>query len=489
MILRTKFLFGFPFIGFFTFCIILYQPVFSFGQGIQFELVTGTNKYDDAKCIIQTFDSGYAVVGSTSAFGGGQSDIYLTKISKQGLVTWQQAIGGSGIEKGNALVQTPDSGFVIAGYTNSELTAGYDVYLAKTDKNGALEWSNTFGGFDWDFGNSIIQTATGDFVICGSTFSYGKGNEDVYLIKTNSTGKLLWDSAYGGSRQDVGNSISESADGGYFITGFTKSFGKGNEDVYLLKTDRNGNLKWTKAYGGALEEKGNEGKATADGGYVVISTEKSFSPANHYENWLLKTDSLGDTLWTRRDANKHNRISTSVCQTSDGGYVFAGHYDGQGQYNMFLCKTSPGGWYQLFYECGGSGNEYSSSVKQTFDKGYVLLGTTGSYGIGLPNIYIVKTDDSLKATGKIIDVVSVKENDRVPEIISLYPNPASDHFMVKAGLRYSLEIFDQVGRRISASLIERGENTVSVSSMPDGIYLVRIHNETSTLTGKIIIRH
>jgi len=480
---------NFSFIAFLTFFSVLFQSFFSFGQVVKFELVTGTQQYDDAKCVIQTLDSGYAVVGSTSAFGGGQSDIYLTKISKKGVVLWHQAIGGAGIEKGNSLIQTPDSGFTITGYSNSDGTGGYDVYLAKTDKNGVLEWSNTYGGFDWDFGNSLIRTIAGDYVICGSTYSAGKGNGDVYLLKTNSSGVLLWDSAYGGDNEDVGNSVSEANGGGYFITGYTKSFGKGNEDVYLLKTDINGNLLWTKTYGGPLEEKGNEGKPTADGGYIVISAAKSFSPTNHYENWLLKTDALGDIVWTQRDANSYNRVSTSVCQTADGGYIFAGHLDISSDYNMFLYKTNPtGGWTDIGVY-GGTGNENAYSVKQTLDKGYVVVGTTESYGTGMPNIYVLKTDSDLVSSGKVVIVVGVTENKLTPENISLYPNPASDHFTIQAELRSTLEISDPLGRIIATHPIDRGKNDIRVADLPEGVYFVQVRNETNFSSGKIIVRH
>lgn len=175
----------FSLIRFFSVSFIVCHSSFVNSQGVNFELVYGTQGFDDAKCIIQTFDSGYAVVGSTSGFGSGLSDIYLTKISKTGMVTWQQAIGGSNVEKGNSVIQTPDSGYAVVGYSNSSGNGGYDVYLAKTDKYGAMQWSKTHGGSDWDFGNSIIRTLNGDYVICGSTYSYGNGNEDVYLMKTD----------------------------------------------------------------------------------------------------------------------------------------------------------------------------------------------------------------------------------------------------------------------------------------------------------------
>lgn len=483
----------FSLIRFFSVSFIVCYSSFAISQGINFELVYGTQSFDDAKCIIQTFDSGYVVAGTTSGFGNGTTDMYLTKISKAGNVTWQQAIGGAGIDIGRSVIQTPDSGYAIAGYTNSFGNGGYDVYLVRTDKNGALLWSKTYGGSDWDFGNSIAQTANGDYVICGETYSYGNGNKDVYLLKTNSSGILLWDFAYGGTSEDVGMSVCESTDatgGGYFITGYTKSFGQGNEDVYLIKTNADGNTAWTKTYGGTGEDTGSEGKQTIDGGYIIICTTKSFSPTNHYEYWLIKTDSNGDTLWASRIAISYNRLGISVCQTTDGGYIVGGNLDAFGQYDMYLLKIDGGGNYQNIKTYGGLVElENIFSVKQTFDGGYVIVGVTESYGMGTPNIYVLKTGSDLLSTGNVVIVVGMEENEPSNNKIFLYPNPASDYFNLNIEASSLLEIFDSMGKRISVVQIFKGNNTIKVSGFPDGIYFIMMRNEKQSASAKIIIRH
>jgi hypothetical protein len=461
------------------------------GQGINFMLVTGTLSNDDAKCVIQTLDSGYALIGTTSGFGNGQSDIYLTKISKTGQVTWQQAIGGAGIEKGNSLIQTADSGYALAGYSNSSGSGGYDVYLAKTDKNGLLQWSNTYGGFDWDFGNYLIQTTGGDYVICGSTYSYGHGDEDAYLLKTDSSGILLWDSAYGGSQEETGSSVCETSDGGYFMTGNTKSFGQGKTDVYLLKTDQNGNAEWEKAYGDTAEDIGSDGKQTPDGGFIIAASTKRFYWGMRYQNWFIKTDALGDTLWSRRDTAVFDRTVNSVCiKRQDSGFVFTGQNDPGGEYAVFMYTTDKDGYYQNFRGYGGPAPENAFSIRQTFDNGYVVAAITQSFGVGLPNIYVIKTDsDLLPNTGNPTIVVGTQEINMPRKNISLYPNPASGYFILNAEKNSVLEIFDPLGRMVGANLISRGKNTVDIAGLPDGIYFIQLRNAQQTSSGKIIVRH
>ena len=465
-------------------------PFLSYGQGVNFELVYGTQNYDDAKCIIQTLDSGYVVAGSTSGFGDGMSDVYLTKISKTGNVIWQQAIGGAGVEKGNSVIQTPDSGFAVVGYTNSSGNGGYDVYLVRTDKNGKVLWAKTYGGTDWDFGNSIIRTKNGDYVIAGSTYSYGNGNEDVYLVKTDSTGKQLWDLPFGGASEDEAKSVAESTDGGYFITGYTKSFGNGNEDVYLLKTDSDGSLQWTKTYGGAAEDIGSEGKQTRDGGYIVIASTKSFETGKYFDYWLLKTDSVGDTLnyWTRRESAKDDKYATSVCQTYDGGYIFTGHV-GISNFDIFLFKTDASGWWQNYRTYGGTDVENAFSVKQTFDSGYVVVGTTNSYGGGYPNIYVLKTGSDLTSTGIVQVVVGVEEIKYSNNKVVIYPKPAFDHIQINSDARSVLEIFDSMGKSILLTQLSKETSFIDVSYLPNGIYFALISNGEYNLSDKIIIQH
>ncbi len=469
-------------------CLILFSTSVH-AQGVNFELITGTNKYDDAKCVVQTYDSGYVVVGSTSGLGSGQSDVYLTKISKNGKVLWQHGLGGVGVEKGNSLIQTKDSGFAITGYSNSSGNGGYDVYLAKTDSSGNLLWSNTYGGFDWDFGNSIIETNTGNYVIAGTTYSYGNGNGDVYLLKTDADGILLWDSAYGGSLEDVGNSVCQAADGTYMVTGTTKSFGLGGTDVYLIKSDLNGNKLWSKSYGSTANDVGNESKLTTGSGFIVIGSSNSFSPKGFYENWMIRTDSYGDSMWTRRDTASFNRFATSIATTSDGGYIYTGHDDNSAEYNMYLYKTDAAGIFQNYRNYGGQQLENAFSVKQTYDGGYVVVGVTESYGDGKPNIYVLKTGSNLISTGTVLIVVSTEENITPHETISVYPNPASDYFTIEETKKSTLEIIDPLGRTLVTETINQGKNIVNTTTLPNGIYFIQLKNSQRIAFGKIIIRH
>ena len=155
--------------------------------------------------------------------------------------TWTKIFGDYFIDESFSVQQTTDGGYIITGqkrHTNVES----DVYLIKTDVNGDSLWSKTFGGTENDLGNSVQQTADGGYIICGNTESFGNGGSDIYLIKTDGSGNEQWFKTFGGVNGESGSSVQQTTDGGYIICGNTESFGNGFSDVYLIKTDENGNI-------------------------------------------------------------------------------------------------------------------------------------------------------------------------------------------------------------------------------------------------------
>jgi hypothetical protein len=156
--------------------------------------------------------------------------------------TWSKTYGGTGDDTGYSVVESSDDGYVIVGETYSFGAGAYDIYFVKTDSAGNVLWSKTFGGAGNDFGESVVSTSDYGYVLAGYTSSFGAGAYDIYLVKTDSAGNMLWSKTYGGISDEYGHSVVESSDGGYVIAGETSSFGTGGTDAYLIKTDLFGNI-------------------------------------------------------------------------------------------------------------------------------------------------------------------------------------------------------------------------------------------------------
>jgi len=162
----------------------------------------GSPQDDIGNGIVQTLNKGYLIIGQTTGYGASQTDILLTKTDTLGLPIWQKIYGGFNADVGKAIIELADSSIVFIGYSNSYGSGGYDALIIKTDKNGNLLWRRTYGGLDWDFGYSINKTIDGNLIICGATYSFGRGNKDGFILKMDLNGNFLWSRVYGGRNDD-----------------------------------------------------------------------------------------------------------------------------------------------------------------------------------------------------------------------------------------------------------------------------------------------
>jgi hypothetical protein len=291
---------------------------------LQWTKTIGGKKFEDGYVLIQTADGGYAIAGQTNSFGAGRYDVYLVKLDANGNLQWTKTIGGKKDDVGlMALIQTSDGGYAIAGATNSFGAGNGDVYVVKLDANGNLQWTKTIGGPGYEIGHSLIQTSDGGYAIAGSTKPFGAGGEDVYVVKLDANGNLQWTKTIGGPKDDWGTSLIQTSDGGYAIAGSTFSFGAGHLDVYVVKLDASGNLQGTKTIGGKGWDAGMSLIQTSDGGYAIVGATKSFG-AGGEDVYVVKLDANGKLQWTKTIGGENDDRGFSLIQTSDGGYAIAG---------------------------------------------------------------------------------------------------------------------------------------------------------------------
>jgi hypothetical protein len=351
----------------------------------------GGSAEDFGYSVQQTSDGGFIVAGLTSSYGAGNYDFWLIKTDSAGNREWDKVFGGSAIDEALSVRQTSDGGYVVVGVTWSYGAGSGDAWLIKTDSSGNKQWDKTFGGSNYDVGNFVRETSDGGYIIAGITLSYGAGNADFWLIKTDSLGNKQWDKTFGGSAIDYGYSVQQTSDGEYIVSGHTFSYGAGDYDAWLIKTDSLGNKEWDKTFGGSAIDYGYSVQQTSDGGYIVGGGTESYGTSS-IDVWLIKTDSLGNKEWDKTFGGSADDCSYSVQQTSDGGYIIAGttRSYGAGIVDIWLIKTDSLGnkkWDKTF---GAASSEEGWSVRQTSDGGYVVAGTTFSYGAGMGDVWLIK---------------------------------------------------------------------------------------------------
>jgi TolB-like protein len=366
---------------------------YAYAQVVRFAKTYGGGSYDYASFVQQTSDGGYIVAGYTLSFGAVLYDIFLIKTDAYGNVQWAKTYGGTRDDIAYSVQQTSDGGYIVAGLTASFGAGSTDLFLIKTDENGNVIWAKTYGGTRYDWAYSVQQTSDGGYILVGRTESFGAGDYDAFLIKTDANGNVSWAKTYGGIDDDVAYSVQQTSDGGYIVAGWTTSFGAGGEDILLIKTDANGNIIWAKTYGGTSNDivLVSSVQQTSDGGYIVAGLTWSFS-ASWPDILLIKTDANGNVQWAKTYGGTGDDWAYSVQQTSDGGYIVAGWTGIWPNYDILLIKTDAFGNVQWAKTYGGTGSDEALSVQQTSDGGYIVAGWTASFGAGGRDLFLIKTD-------------------------------------------------------------------------------------------------
>jgi hypothetical protein len=352
----------------------------------------GGKNDDSGRCIQRTYDNGYIIAGYTGSISS-DFDIFLIKTDSLGTELWSHTYGGNKWDTGSSVKQCIDSGFIIVGNTKSFGKGENDIYMIKTDRGGGIQWTKTYGGFNEDGGSDVQQTFDGGFIIVGETMSFGSGDYDIFVIKTDSLGEILWTRTFGGKGCDGGQSIQQTRDGGYIICGDTQSFGNGFGDVYLVKTDARGEILWTRTYGGPDFDYGESIQQTNDKGYIVVGWTKSFG-SGASDIYLLKLDKYGDILWTHTYGGVENDFGFDVLETRDGGFLLVGDTKSfsYGWYDVYVVKTDDKGEILWSKNIGGTQPDEGFSLDRTGDGGYVIVGNTKSYGVWDDDVFCIKTE-------------------------------------------------------------------------------------------------
>jgi predicted secreted protein len=307
---------------------------------MQFNKTYGGIGNDYASVVVQTSDGDYVIAGSTDSFGTGSQDLWLIKTDSEGNMKWNSTFGGASYDYASSVVQTRDGGYALAGYTESFGAGSADAWLVKTDSDGEMVWTQTFGGKGYDEAYSVVQTSDEGYALAGATTSFGAGFLDFWLVKTESYGNMQWNNTFGGEGDDEAYSVVQTSDNGYTIAGYTNSTGKGGYDVWLVKTDSAGKVQWTQTHGETGSDYAYFMRQTSDEGYLLAGSTDS-SGAGGFDFWLVKTDDLGNIQWNSTYGGTAYDGAYSAVETNDGKHIVAGSTSsfGAGNADFWLVKT------------------------------------------------------------------------------------------------------------------------------------------------------
>jgi hypothetical protein len=404
------------------------------GQTKQWDKTIGGSSDDQLHSLRQTSDGGYILGGNsysgisgdkTEASRGEVTDYWVVKLDATGNKEWDRTFGGSGEDVLFSLQQTSDGGYVLGGYSFSDISGdkteankgSYDYWVVKLDAAGEKEWDRTFGGSETDQLRSLQQTSDGGYILGGYSNSPVSGDKteanrgpcdegctfDYWVVKLDAAGEKAWDRTFGGSETDELSSLQQTGDGGYVLGGNSDSrvsgdkteASRGDHDYWVVKLGAAGEKEWDRTFGGNSTDVLTSLEQTSDGGYVLggysfsdISGDKTEANKGGADYWVVKLDAAGEKEWDRTFGGSDFDQLYSLQQTRDGGYIMGGltasgisgdkTQASRGSEDYWVVKLDAAGekaWDQAF---GGSGADQLHSLRQTSDGGYILGGNSYS---------------------------------------------------------------------------------------------------------------
>jgi uncharacterized delta-60 repeat protein len=454
--------------------------------------VFGGDDTDEAFDIEQTTDGNYIIVGRTVSFGSGATDVWLLKVNANGDTLWTRTFGGDRGDYGTSVQQTFDGGYIITGYIGTNASGYYDVWLIKTNEFGDTTWTRKYGGSYSDYGYDVMQLADNGYVIAGNTSVIGGNYIDFFFIRTDSDGDTLWTKTYGGTGADRAYAVDTTSDGGFIIAGSTQSFGASQGGFYLIKTNSVGDTQWTAIYDNFEIDECRDVKPTGDGGYILAGFTRALG-AGEYDMYLIKVNSNGDTLWTKKYGEFLDDQCYSIQVMSDGGFVFCGYHEPVTFHSQVLIiRTDADGNIIWEKKIGNSGGQYGNSIKKTSDGGFVLAGWKDSSSGTRQDLYIIK----LEPESTPIYGYNPTEPITCYTLYPNYPNPFNPTTTITFNLpeasKVTLKIFNILGEEVttllSASLLSGSYSyEFDASDLASGVYLYRLEAGNYVETRKMVV--
>lgn len=449
----------------------------------------GGNLNDYGEEIISTKDNGFIAVGATESFGNGLTDMYLIKLDSIGNVEWHKTFGGPNIDYGKDIVETPDSGFIACGYSNSQ-NLDYDIFVVKINKNGDLDWSKRFGGNDWDFGNKIIKSTidSNHYYIVGQTYSFGNHNGDGFVLKINAFGDSLTMNTYGGNQEDKLEDITQHSNGNLYCIGTSNGIDQ-NSKLWITAIKMNGDTLWN-FYSDSLNSIGKS-ITVVNNKIIFCGSSQPFIPINiipktYYIVGGLDTNGVG---LFNADYNYFSYSDISCVEVikkplSNNYYLLSNIY--YNNKNRVYSSEMSSQWIQPgSSDLNGNENDVAKGLDTLINKsGNIVIGNTYETNNGFTDIFISKTyvgiwdsiyENNLLLNNKNFNTLQLKA----------YPNP-TQNFIYVDGIKNGNEVFiyNSYGKMVDSFIYKNDK--INLETLEKGVYWINIKSALKNNIIKII---
>ncbi len=520
-------------------CLMAITSVFAQKSDIVWQNTIGGGHADQAPEIIPTSDGGYIMGGvSLSNISGdktqdskGSWDLWIVKINGTGILEWEKTIGGADADMLKSIIQTVDGGYLVTADSYSDISGDKtenskgetDFWILKLDAAGNIIWQHTYGGDATDYRPKAHQASDGGYIVAGNSESGvsgdktdpSKGDYDIWILKLDTDGNIVWQKTIGGSAGDILVSFEPTNDGGYIINAYSDSPASGDksensiggEDYWVIKLNADGSIEWDRTLGGTDINTAVDAIPTMDGGYLAggysnspASGNKSENPVGKFDYWLIKLDSIGAIVWDKTIGGEDDDFLTDLKELDDGSFLVSGASKSgafgdktdpsQGSFDSWFVKISSSGDIIGQQTIGGELFDHPDGVVITQDGGFVVSATSNS------NISGDKTQDTHGNYDfwvfKMAPFALGINKKELSTSISLYPNPSNGNFTINLGKEYtdvSVQIYSLLGQIISSEKYAFAKTIEQEINLSAGIYLIKVNADKLESRAFRIIKH
>ncbi len=431
------------------------------------------HEYRPGNCIKQCSDGGFIIAGSNQDFGTGSYYVFLMRTNPIGQISWFKLFKDVYNDQGYSVTQTTDSGFIVVGSSFNSSTFNSNIYIIRTDNNGDSLWTKIIDASSDSYGYSVHQTFDGGFIIAGQINSYAS------LLKISSSGTILWAKSFINYLGGNGYCVQQTSDSGFIMTGYLQDSATYNPKFFLVRTNYAGDTLWTKKFGGSADEMANSVSQTSDNGFIVAGFTTSFGVMDK-DFYLIRTNSIGDTLWTKTYGDSFEEIAYSVFQTTDGGFLTGGYAQIQGGYTAYVIKTD---------SMGNSGcNERHTQTSVSCPQFTVFTPSMNSTsGSTDSSIYFSKIPGGI--ANLICGTVDISEIKHRQSEITIFPNPFKNTLGINnLALTEGGEILlsDIYGKEIFFQRNIDSETIINTENLAPGFYFLHYLDKKTRITFKVI---